>query len=173
MRADKIYLVGFMAAGKTTLARALAARLHWRVDDTDALIERREGMTVADIFAQRGESGFRTAEQAALRALLTDRCIVIATGGGTFVAPGNRDLINGDGVSIWLDVSLQRVMERLPADGRRPLATDRHRLERLFLTRQSAYRQARVRLDADRAQTDDLVEQVCDWLARRSHPAPR
>ena len=173
MRADKVYLVGFMAAGKTTLARALGARLHWRNEDTDALIERREGMTVADIFAQRGESGFRIAEQAALRALLPARRIVIATGGGTFAVPDNRDVINSDGVSIWLDVSLQRVIERLPADGRRPLAADQHVLEKLFLARQSAYRQAHVHLDADRAQIGELVDQVSDWLARHTHAERR
>ena len=63
MTVDKIFLVGFMAAGKTTVARALAGRLGWRVEDVDQLIEARERRTVADIFARQGEPYFRTVER--------------------------------------------------------------------------------------------------------------
>ena len=168
MRADKIYLVGFMGAGKTTLAVALGARLDWRVEDLDAVIERREGARVADIFASQGESHFRAAEQAALRSLLPARQVVVATGGGAFVATANRSLINQDGVSVWLDVSLKRVAARPRVeDGRRPLAADRAAMERLFHARQSTYREARVRLDAEHATTSQLVEQMVDWLEER------
>jgi shikimate kinase len=164
MRADKIYLVGFMGAGKSTLATAIGARLDWRVEDIDTLVEQREHLTVAEIFAQRGERHFRDAERAVLAELLPTRHAIIATGGGTYADPGNRSLINRDGVSMWLDVSLRRVIERLPTDGRRPLASNRSEMERLFRARQSAYRHSHVRLDADRASTGALVEQVVDWL---------
>ena len=66
MKADKVYLVGFMAAGKTTVARALAKRLDWQAVDIDELIEQREHQTVADIFAKHGEPYFRAAERAVL-----------------------------------------------------------------------------------------------------------
>ena len=169
MRADKIYLVGFMGAGKTTLATALGARLQWRVEDLDAVIERREKMTVADLFATSGESRFRTAEQTALRALLPMRQVVVAIGGGAFASAPSRALINRDGVSFWLDVSLQLVCARLSSeDGRRPLAADPATMERLFHARQSAYRQAHVRLEAEHATTGELVERIVDWLERRS-----
>ena len=164
MHADKIYLVGFMCAGKSTLANALGVRLGWRVEDIDTLVERRERLTVAKIFARRGEPHFRAVERAVLTDLLPARYAVIATGGGTYVDGDNRVLINRDGVSIWLDVSLKRVIERLPTDGRRPLAADRSGMERLFHARQSAYRGAHMRLDAERASTAELVERVCHWL---------
>lgn len=165
MRADKIYLVGFMGAGKTTLASALGARLRWRVEDLDAVIERREGAQISDIFAAQGEPGFRAAEQAALRSLLPLRHTVIATGGGAFVPAENRAIINEDGVSVWLDVSLKRITGRLRGDrGRRPLAVDRPARERLFHARQQSYRYAQVRLDAEHATTGELVQQVVDWL---------
>jgi shikimate kinase len=164
MNKDKIYLVGFMGAGKSTLAKALGAKLDWRVEDIDTLVERREHLAVADIFARYGEPHFRAVERAVLADLLATRHVVIATGGGTYVPPDNRTLINRDGVSIWLDVSLKRVIERLPPDGRRPLAASRSDMERLFNARQSAYRNAHVRLDAEHTSTGELVERVLDWL---------
>lgn len=164
MKADKIYVVGFMASGKTTLARALANRLGWRAVDIDELIEQRERCSVSEIFARHGEPYFRAVERAVLLDQLPPRHLVVATGGGTFVDPSNRAAINGDGVSIWLDVPLDRVIARLPSDGRRPLAADRTEFERLYHQRRAAYQQAHLRVEAGRASADALVEEVIDWL---------
>src|SRR5436190_2334802 len=90
MKADKIYLVGFMAAGKTTLARALAKRLDWRAVDIDELIEAREHDSVSGIFARHGEAYFRAVERAVLAEQLAPRHLVVATGGGTFADAQNR-----------------------------------------------------------------------------------
>ena len=164
MTADKIYLVGFMAAGKTSLARALAARLSWRVEDIDELIEAREHLTIADIFARHGEPYFRRVEREILRLVLPLRHTVVATGGGTFMDPENRAAINRDGVSVWLDVPLDEILLRIPADGRRPLAADREQMARLFALRQASYAHAHLRLDARRAPVGELVERVVEWL---------
>jgi shikimate kinase len=164
VKADKIYLVGFMAAGKTTVARALARRLDWQPVDIDERIEQREHLTVTEIFAKRGEAYFRALEREILIEQAGPRHLVVATGGGTFADPQNRAAINQDGVSVWLDVPLDRLVERVPADGRRPLAADRAGFERLYHQRRAAYEQAHVRLDAGRASVDALVEQLVDWL---------
>jgi shikimate kinase len=164
VKADKIYLVSFMAAGKTTVARALARRLDWQPVDIDELIEQREHLTVTEIFARRGEARFRTLEREVLVEQTGPRHLVVATGGGTFADPQNRAAINQDGVSVWLDVPLDRLIGRIPADGRRPLAADRAGFERLYHQRRAAYEQAHVRLDAGRASVDALVEQLVDWL---------
>lgn len=160
-----MYLVGFMAAGKTTVARALARRLDWRVIDIDEVVEQREHMPVADIFAKHGESYFRIAERDALTQQLGVPHVVVATGGGTFVDPQNRSMINADGLSIWLDIPLERALARVPVDGRRPLAADREAFERLYHLRRAAYQQAHIRVDAGRQGIDALVEQLMDLLA--------
>ena len=164
MKTDKVYLVGFMAAGKTTVARSLAKRLGWQAVDIDELIEQREHLSVSDIFARHGEGYFRALERQVLIEQTSPRHVVVATGGGTFADVQNRAAINRDGVSVWLDVPLDRLVERVPADGRRPLAADRAGFERLYHQRRAAYEQAHVRLDAGRASVDALVEQLVDWL---------
>jgi len=164
VNADKIYLVGFMAAGKTTVARALAKRLDWRAVDVDEVIEDRERLTVSEIFARHGEGYFRTVERAVLADHLAARHLVVATGGGTFVDPQNRAAINRDGVSVWVVVPLDRLIARVPSDGRRPLAADRVGFERLYHQRRTAYAEAHLRLDAGRAGIDALVEELLDKL---------
>ena len=166
MKNDKIYLVGFMAAGKTTVARALAARLRWRAEDIDELIEARERRPVADIFAKNGEPYFRAAEREILKLLLPLRHVVVATGGGTFMDPESRSAINIDGVSVWLDVPFEELVARIPSDGRRPLAADRVQMERLFALRLSAYSAAHLRVDASGIHAEDVAERVLDALER-------
>jgi len=160
---DKIYLIGFMTAGKTTVARLLAARLGWRAEEVDTLIEARERLTIADVFARHGETYFRAVEREIVKLLLPLRHAVIATGGGTFMDPESRHAIGLDGVAVWLDVPLETVVARLPPDGRRPLSVDRAQLERLFAIRQAVYGLAPLRVDAT-APPEEIVEQILDML---------
>ena len=160
MLPDKIYLVGFMASGKTTVARALAARLGWRAEDIDDLIEKRERLTIAEIFGRYGEPYFRAAERDLLRLLQPIRHVVVATGGGTFVDPENRSFINLDGVSVWIDLPLAEIIPRIPLDGRRPLAANLADLERLYASRQEAYRLAHLRIDASGMPMEGVVDQA-------------
>ena len=164
MAIDKIYLVGFMAAGKTTVARCLATRLGWRAEDVDELIEARERKPIADIFLRHGEPYFRAVERDILKLLLPLRHVVVATGGGTFMDADNRIAMNMDGFSIWLDVPFELLLARLPADGRRPLAADRAQMERLFIARQAAYAQAHLRIDAGAAEAEAIAEQIIDRI---------
>lgn len=165
MTTDKVYLVGFMAAGKSTVAQALARRLQWRAEDIDALIEARERRTVADIFHQQGEPYFRAVEREILRLLLPLRHVVVATGGGTYMDPENRAAIDIDGVSVWLDVPLEELIARIPADGRRPLAADRAALEQLFAARVAVYSTARYRVPAAGLRAEDIAERVLECVS--------
>jgi shikimate kinase len=163
VKADKLYLVGFMGAGKTSVARALGRRIGWRVEDIDHRIEGRERRRVGEIFAKEGEPYFRAAERTALLELLPERHVIVATGGGTFVDPDNRTAMLADGAVAWLDAPLDRVIERVPADGRRPLAADRAQMEQLYARRQAAYSQAHVRIDASRP-VPEIVERLMEWM---------
>lgn len=165
MRTDKIYLVGFMAAGKSTVAKALAERLHWRAEDIDALIEARERRTIADIFQKQGEPYFRSVEREILKLLLPLRHVVVATGGGTFMDPENRAAMNMDGVSVWLDVPLEELIARLPADGRRPLAADRAALERLYAMRIAGYSAATYHVNASGARPEEIAERIIECVS--------
>jgi len=164
MRAEKIYLVGFMAAGKSSLARALADRLKWHIEDIDDRIELREQLTISEIFSQRGESYFRMVERAVLIEMLPLKHTVIATGGGTFVDSDNQAAINGNGASIWIDVPLAQIISRLSPETRRPLASNRAQLEQLYTLRKSSYAQAHLRLDGTGAPIGELVDRAVDWL---------
>jgi shikimate kinase len=163
VRTDKLYLVGFMGAGKTTVARGLGKRLGWRVEDVDDRIEARERRTVAAIFAQDGEPRFRQIEREVVADLVPLRDTIVATGGGTFAEPVNRAAMLGDGAVAWLDLPFERLLQRVPPDGRRPLASDRAQMEQLYHRRQAAYSQAHLRVDAARP-VDEIVERLLEWI---------
>lgn len=165
MTTDKIYLVGFMASGKSTVARHLAQRLGWRHEDVDDLIEAQERQRIADIFAKRGEAHFRSVERDILKLLLPIRHMVVATGGGTFAESENRSAILMDGTAVWIDVPLPELIPRIPLDGRRPLAADRPALERLYMARVDTYRLAHIRVTASRMSPSAVAEKIIDTLA--------
>jgi shikimate kinase len=164
VKTDKIYLVGFMGAGKSSVARALGRRLDWRAEDIDARIEQAERRDIPTIFRDSGEPYFRAREREALIDLLPERGAVIASGGGTFADASNRELMLRDGGVVWLDAPFEIILKRVPRDGRRPLAADRLSMEQLYNQRLTAYRQAHLRVDAARGSVEELVEHIVEWL---------
>jgi shikimate kinase len=154
-RTPGIFLVGFMASGKTTIGGMLAERLGWRFVDLDKDIEERQGVSVAEIFETWGETEFRRMETDALRACVRTighgRPTVLALGGGTFVEPANFSLIEHNGISIWLDCPFETVRRRVPEGAHRPLARDAHRFEELYRARLADYARAdyRVAIECD------------------------
>jgi shikimate kinase len=163
VKTDKLYLVGFMGAGKSTVAAALGRRIGWRTDDIDTRIEARERRSVAAIFAKEGEPYFRQVERQVVQDLLPERNVVVAAGGGTFAEPENRAAMLADGAVAWLDIPLDQAVRRVPADGRRPLAADLEKFEQLYQRRRLSYQQAHVRIDASRP-VDEVVERLLEWI---------
>jgi shikimate kinase len=141
-----VFLVGFMAAGKSSVGQELARRMKWDFVDLDSRIESREGQTVPEIFRDRGEAGFRLAESSALRDLLTglNRDCVVALGGGAFIDEGNRELIR-PWPAVFLEAPLSELWERSLADGmKRPLRENPEQFAKLYAERLPFYRQAAV-----------------------------
>jgi shikimate kinase len=153
-RTPGLYLTGFMGAGKTTVGRVLAEKLGWDFADLDSIIEAREGIPVAAIFAAHGEETFRRMETAALQDLKSSiergNPTVVALGGGTFPQPVNCELLSHAGISVWLDCSLETALSRVPVDGTRPLAADPANFRALYETRRAEYARADFRVDAER-----------------------
>jgi shikimate kinase len=142
-----VFLVGFMASGKSCVGQELARRLDWDFVDLDARIESRERQTVPEIFRDRGEPGFRLAETSALRDLLTEslpRNRVVALGGGAFVQERNRELLR-QWPSVFLEAPASELWQRSLTDGvERPLRGDPEQFAQLYAERLPFYRQASV-----------------------------
>jgi shikimate kinase len=116
-----IFLIGFMASGKTTVGRLLAERLDWTFVDLDKVIEEGAGTTVAAIFAAEGEAGFRKRETEALHAVARRRKTVVATGGGAPCQEANLKAMLAAGRVFWLEVSADDAVARAGKASGRPL----------------------------------------------------
>lgn len=111
-----IFLIGFMGSGKTTLGRPLSSRLGYDFLDLDKVIEEGEGSTVGEIFAARGEEYFRTLERRYLQDIIVHGGnAVVSTGGGTPCFNGNMELMNTNGITVYLKLSPGMLADRLMA----------------------------------------------------------
>lgn len=164
-RTPGLYLVGFMGSGKSAVGRLLADELGWFFADIDEDIEQAEGVSIAEIFERRGEDEFRRIEQEALRKRIRDvecgKPMVVALGGGAFVDPANRKLLEERGVTVWLDCPFPRICARVEGQTHRPLARDPEKFQRLYDDRRDAYNKAEHRIEAD---TDDTAAIVAEIL---------
>jgi shikimate kinase len=149
-RTPGIYLVGFMASGKSTIGRLLAERIGWHFADLDEEIEAAQNMRIARIFEQHGEAEFRRIEHAAMRARVKaiecGKPTVIALGGGAFVQPENYALLENNGLTIWLDCPFEVVKRRVGDTSDRPLARDPDRFAQLYEARREGYARADYRI---------------------------
>ena len=118
---NHLLLIGFMGAGKSTVGRLVAEQLDLPFVDTDSLVQLQDGRTVAEIFAQDGEAGFRTLETAAVQSLTTMTPSVVACGGGVVLSDANRAMLKGLGTAIYLRVTAAETLARVGGDGTRPL----------------------------------------------------
>ena len=157
-----VALVGFMATGKSKIGRLLAKRLDWRFVDTDRHIEQAMGRSIPDIFREQGEGAFREAERASIASLLAGDAQVLAVGGGAFVDPANREALNRDALTVWLDVPFELILPRLLRSQGRPLAANRdeNELRALWDERRQYYAEAQVRIAVTNEDADATVASI-------------
>ena len=160
MTAHRIYLVGFMGAGKSTVGRELAHRMHWPFFDLDVEIEKAEGSPVRTIFQTHGEPRFREMERERLKHLSEKPRGVIALGGGAYVDATNRDLVEATGFSVFLDASFSAISQRIRPDGSRPLWADPEKARALYEQRRPFYSLARLTLLTDNQRPDVIANEI-------------
>lgn len=169
-----LYLIGYRGSGKSSVARSLAAQLGIESIDSDDEIERRAGCSIAEIFAEQGESGFRDLETQAIEALSSGPPQVIALGGGAILRAENRQQIAQTGKAVWLDarpeVLVQRIQQDATSATRRPQLTEHPMLQevrQLMQAREPLYRAVgNWRIDVSDLDVDTVVTQIRQLLAR-------
>jgi shikimate kinase len=168
-----VFLVGFMASGKSTVGQELARRLSWEFADLDLRIEARERQLIPEIFRERGETGFRLAETNALRDLLAELPQgnrVIALGGGAFVQEINRELVR-QWPSVFLEAPASDLWQRSLRDGIvRPLRGSPEQFAKLYAERLPCYRQASLVIDTKDKELVSICAEIEDTLRLRANP---
>lgn len=166
--APNLILIGPMGAGKSCIGRRLAERYGLRLADADREIEQRTGASVTTIFECEGEAGFRARERAALTELLAGDGVLLATGGGAVLDPGNRQLLHARGFVVHLHVAPEQQLERLARDRTRPLLARADRdsvLRELALVREPLYAQiADLRFDTAQLCAAEATAQLAQRL---------
>ena len=164
-----VVLVGLMGAGKSTVGRRLARRLGIPFVDSDAAIEDAAGLSPAEVFERYGEQDFRDGERRLVARLVDEgKVSVIATGGGAFIDPRTRELLNERAITVWLDAPVDILTERTSRRDTRaqlrngdPKAT----LERLASERREAYQQAHLHIKSGLGAHREVVEAILRALA--------
>jgi shikimate kinase len=127
-----VYLIGPMGSGKTTIGQRLAKKLSLEFLDNDHELQEQTGASVNLIFDLEGEEGFRKRETAMLKKLTARKDVIVATGGGTILAPENRELLSSSGTVVYLRTSVTQQIKRLSRDKTRPLLQSGDRKEKLI-----------------------------------------
>ena len=153
-------LLGFMGAGKSTIARGLDPNYL----DMDALIEKRLGMSITEFFAEKGEGAFRQVESEVLADLL-QRDQVVSTGGGVVISQRNRDLLKTNSDNIYLKADFETLYQRISADknNQRPLflSKTKEELQKIFQERESWYEEVASKvIDVTRLSPEEIAEEL-------------
>jgi shikimate kinase len=170
-----VVLVGLMGVGKSTVGRRLARRLGLPFVDSDSEIEDAVGLPAGEVFERYGEDDYRDGERRLVARLIDGEVRVIATGGGVFVDPRTRALLNDRAITVWLDAPVDILAERTTRRDTRPLLKNgdpKDTLERLAKIERDAYAQAHIHVKSgDGAHKDvvaAIVQALDDHLSKRS-----
>lgn len=164
MNYDRVFLVGFMCSGKSTVGRMLAQRLGWKFYDVDEVIEKKEKKSIAEIFSDKGEEYFRALELETLKELSQEDKAVISTGGGLGANEKAILLMKSKGLVIWIDIDFETFLKRCASDESRPLLNKGLDFVRnLFERRKSVYSLAHKRVDGN-ADPQSVLDTILEDL---------
>ncbi len=170
-KTNPIVLIGLMGVGKSTIGRRLAKKLGWKFIDSDVEIEAAAGCSVSDIFAIHGEPIFRDLEKRVIKRLLSSGTpLVLATGGGAWMQPAVREIIQQNATSVWLRAELDVLVERVSRRNYRPLlekGDKREILGKLMAERYPLYGEADLIVDSDGGAHDRVVDLVIETLEQK------
>ena len=158
-----IVLVGLMGVGKSTVGRRLARRLDLPFVDSDSAIQDAAGFTAAEVYERYGEKDFRDGERRLVARLVEGHVGVIATGGGAFIDPRTRELLNARAITVWLDAEVDVLTERTSRRDTRPLlrnADPKGTLERLANERRPSYAEAHIHILSGTGGHFEVVEAI-------------
>lgn len=165
--AGHIVLIGFMGAGKTTVARIIARREHMMSLDMDTWITRDSGKTIASIFEQEGEAGFRARETELLKRLAGFERGVISCGGGVVATAENLGLLRALGTIVYLEVDVAEVTRRVSNPETRPLLANEQAAQRLLDERRALYEElADLRVNTNGLAASEVARRVTAGLRR-------
>ena len=168
---DNIYLIGLMGAGKTTIGRQLAKALQLPFYDSDKAIEEQTGVDIPTIFEYEGEEGFRAREQNMIAELTQINGIVLATGGGAILRAANRKALTENGFVVYLQCSVDKILQRTKRDTQRPLLNTenpRARIEKLFSEREPDYLScADFKIETSSMQSKTVVQNILNEYTSR------
>lgn len=162
-----IVLVGLMGAGKSAIGKRLAQRLGLPFVDADHEIEQAAGCSIEEFFAKHGEAAFREGERRVMARLLDQPVQVLATGGGAFMDPGTRALVQAKAISVWLRAELPVLLDRVQRRSNRPLLKQgdpREVLERLIALRYPVYGEADIVVESRDVPAERTTQDVLDAL---------
>ena len=163
MTKKNLVLLGMMAVGKTTLGKIVAKILKFEFIDTDKKIEKKNLMTVSEIFKRKGEKFFRTEEEKEVLKSLKKNSCVIALGGGAFLNKKLRKNISKNAISIWLDIDINTLIERVKWNQKRPLLNRENTMKKmlsLYNERKNIYRLADYKIECNNLSKTSVAEKI-------------
>lgn len=167
MKNKNIVLIGFMGVGKSLVSKILGETLKKEVYSTDDWIERKEGLLIKDIFAQKGEELFRQMEQDAVSYVAGLKGVIIDCGGGIPINPLNMQHLKETGVIFYLEAKPQTILNNIQGQAHRPLLNTENpkaKIEELMARRHKFYQQADYTIDSDNRTGHDIAADILKIL---------
>ena len=152
-----------MGVGKSTIGKSLSRRLNVRFEDIDAIIEKKNSLSIKEIFDKKGEEFFRKIEEEETLGCIKEQNLIIALGGGAFINKILRDKILKRSISIWLDISLETINKRIRWSKKRPLLTGsdkEKKVKKLYNERRNIYEQAKYKINCNNLSKINISKKI-------------